>query len=256
MTYYDSQSGLHLPVHNETEIQLMLDVRNYETSFVAHNLSKDRLEAEELEEKLVALQQKGIHGAILPQTKFPRDVRNLHTLSMICPPNFCVVLDSGESNKESNLVDDGMHKANKVSKHYSRVLNYGEGLEAILQSSIDKKFHTTLSVDVGETKEPPIALANTIASKIDAHGGCDYIWISTNENDNGTDLMVPIAEELVYLDVAGATIKSRLMVDAVNEDVVEDTLFAGVNKYVICDENQIEMVESLAEDQGKTLLRT
>ena len=251
--YYDSQSGLHLPVHNETEIKLMLDVRNYETSFVAHNLSKDRLEAEELDQKLVALQQKGIHGAILPQTKFPRDVRNLHTLSMICPPNFCVVLNSGESNKESNLVDGSMHKAKKVSKHFSRVLNYGEGLETILQSCIDKKFHTTLSLDVGETKEPPIALANTVASKIDAHGGCDYIWISTNEN--GTDLMVQIAEELMYLDVAGATVKSRLMVDAVNEDVVEDTLFAGVNKYVISDENQIEMVESLADDQGKALLR-
>jgi hypothetical protein len=91
---------------------------------------------------------------------------------------------------------------------------------------------------------------------IDATGGCDYIWISSEQKETSVaDTMVQVCEELVYLDVAGATIKSRLLVDSVNEDMLEDIMFAGVNKYVIDDETEAEIVETVAKDQGKALLR-
>ena len=262
-TYYDSQSGLHLPVHDETEIKLIWNATDGYNGkpFVAQNLSKDRLEAENLAETLHRFVQTGIHGVILPPIKFPRDVRNLQLLATIAPPNFVVIANTASENTQT--VDDGLRKARdgSSSSTLSKVLRYnsegdGEDLVESLQQSAG--LHTTLAIteDAFDGVEP-IALANNVASTIDASNGvgCDYIWISA-EKEDCSDTMVQICEELVYLDVAGATIKSRLLVDSWNEDMLEDILFAGVNKYVVKDESQMELVESVAAEQGKSLLRS
>jgi len=277
-TYYDSQSGLHLPIHDETEIRLFLDVRDghkqndnneNELPFVPHQLNKDRVEADWTEEKLQRLVQQGIHGVILPAIKFPRDIRNLQTLSVIAPRGFVFLSDNSSETSDSNSIDDGLLKAQKLSSsanNFSKVLRFQneEGFRDILQRSIDKGLNTTLALteDVyagGENDVEPITLANNIAAMIDASGGCDYIWISSEqqkkENTTVGETMVQVCEELVYLDVAGATIKSRLLVDSLNEDMLEDIMFAGINKYVIDNENQAEMVEITAKEQGKALFR-
>lgn len=270
-TYYDSQSGLHLPVHDDSEIRLFLDVRTNSEPYVPHRLSKDRLEADEVTEALQGLVQKGIHGLILPQIRFPRDVRNLHTLSVIAPSGFCVLTDTSETTSDSDMIDEGLLQAKEASStatNFSKILEYRnndeEGCRVTLQQSTDKGLHTTLSVGeeiyAGEGGDgEPITLANNIAAMIDASGGCDYIWISANKEENKTatvaDIMAQVCEELMYLDVAGATIKSRLLVDALKEDMVEDIMFAGVNKYVIDNEDQAELVDTVAKEQGKTLLR-
>jgi hypothetical protein len=283
--YYDSQSGLHLPVHDETEIRLFLDVRgghqqqnvgnndddDGKLPFVPHKLNKDRVEADYVSEKLQRLVQQGIHGVILPAIKFPRDIRNLHTLSVIAPPGFVFLSsNSSETNdSNSNSVDDGLLKAKQLASsdtNFSKVLQYqnNKDFQETLQRCVGKGLHTTLSVkeDVyagGVDDVEPITLANNIAAMIDASGGCDYIWISSeHQNEKNTsiaDTMVQVCEELVYLDVAGTTIKSRLLVDSLNEDMLEDIMFAGVNKYVIENENQAEMVKTVAKEQGKALLR-
>ena len=277
-TYYDSQSGLHLPVHDETEIRLILDARNHESSqqqpFVPHTLSKDRVEAEELSEKLQELALRGIHGVVLPAIRFPRDVRNLHTFSVIAPSGFVILSesndnDSSSSSSKTNNADDGLLKANELSSPdtiFSKVVRYSNetSLREALHRLVDRGLHTTLSLtpDTYNDDVEPIKLASNIAASIDDHGGCDYIWVARDHDKgsattaaNSSDTMVEVCEELAYLDVAGATIKSRLLVDAVNQDVLEDVMFLGVNKYIIEDENQIELVESVANDQGKSLLR-
>ena len=40
-----------------------------------------------------------------------------------------------------------------------------------------------------------------------------------------------------------------------NEDIVEDIMFAGVNKYVSDSEDQAQLVDDVANEQGKSLLR-
>ena len=285
-TYYDSQSGLHLPVHDEKEIRLFLDVTNGFNSgagdgdeklpFLPHRMSKDRFEAEEVLEKLHHLIQQGIHGVILPPIKFPRDVRNLQTLSVVAPPNFAFLLSdsNGEENLndgKTNAVEDGILKPQENPSDpaiFSKILNYtgGEESQNSLQRCVQKGIHTTISVKedayAGDNNEDikPIALANNIATMIDATGGCDYLWISSKNRSevytsNISDTIVEVCEELIYLDVAGASIKSRLLVDSLNNDMLEDILFAGANKYVIADKAQGEMVEDAAEQQGKSLLR-
>ena len=277
-TYYDSQSGLHLPVHNETEITLFLDVRgghdeignHIKSPFVPHKLSKDRVEADEVSDKLQQLVQQGIHCVILPAIKFPRDIRNLQTLSAISPPGFVFLSGGSSGTDDSKNVDNGLLQAQELSSsdtNFSKIFRYrsGEEFQQSLQMSVNKGVHTTLSVtedvyagDGGDVE--PITLANNIAAMIDKGGGCDYIWISSEQRkENNTtigDTMVEVCEELVYLDVAGAPIKSRLLVDFLNEDVIKDIMFAGINKYVIHHEDQVEMVESTAKEQGKELLRS
>ena len=283
-TYYDSQSGLHLPVHDEKEIRLFLNVTNGHkedndespvTPFVPHQLNKDRVEADEVSDKLQRFVQQGIRGVILPPIKFPRDIRNLHTLSAIAPPDFFFLCNSsgpagdGEknANSKSNNVDDGILKTKDYSSsttsatNFSKVLQYenDDEFQDSLQRSVEKSLHITLSITeniyTGDDDDiEPITLANNIASMIDARGGCDFVWISSSSK-NKADTMVQVCEELVYLDVAGATIKSRLLVDSLNEDMLEDLMFAGVNKYVIDNENQVEMIENVAKEQGKSLLR-
>jgi len=274
-TYYDSQSGLHIPVHNETEIRLYLDVTDgygdddskRKAPFVPQKLNKDRVEADEVSEKLQELVQQGIHGVILPTIKFPRDIRNLQTLSVIAPPNFVFLLNKtrDETNNESNNVDDGLLNAkdHASSTIFSKVLRYRneDGFRESLKRSVERGLHTTLSVTKDRYYTEPITLANNIAAMIDANGGCDYIWLSSGEESNEeatalADTMVEVCEELAYLDVAGATIKSRLIVDSVNEDMLEDIMFAGINKFVVDHENKTEMVESVASEQGKILLRS
>ena len=285
-TYYDSQSGLHIPVHNEKEIRLFLDVHSSYDTFVPHQLYKNRDEANEMSDKLNRLVQVGIHGVIFPVLKFPRDLRNLQTLSVIAPPNFFFICSSGKTTSSIDNNDhDGILKAKGYSSstNFSKIFRYdnskkdGDGikLQSSFKKSVENGNHTTLMLteDIygsdNNCDVEPITLANNIASMVDTEGGCDFIWISSKTKDNvdntikdpstdvlfGADTIIQICEELLYLDVAGATIKSRLMLNPSHEDVLEDSMFAGVNKYVIDSEDQIEMVEDAAKNQGKSLVR-
>mmetsp|Transcript_3112 Transcript_3112/g.3503 ORF Transcript_3112/g.3503 Transcript_3112/m.3503 type:complete len:326 (+) Transcript_3112:99-1076(+) len=289
-TYYDSQSGLTLPVHDEKCIRLFLDIsKNNDndelsttsTPFVPHQLNKHRDEADEMLDKLKRLVAMGIGGGIiLPPLKFSRDLRNLKVLTAIAPSNFFLLCSRGQTTSSNGNNDDVMLNDKGFSAssiNLSKIFQYDnnngdeEMFHNAFQNSIRKDLHTTLSITqdiyVSENSRDlePIKLANNIASTIDAKGGCDFIWISSkrkagddtpsgNPPDLVADSMVQVCEELIYLDVAGATIKSRLLVDSLNEDTVQDTMFAGVNKFVIDNEDQVEMVETVAKEQGKILL--
>ena len=111
-----------------------------------------------------------------------------------------------------------------------------------------------------------IAIASRTATRLDRHGD---IYMQLEAPDDNADAAIRLCEELVYLDVAGPTIKSRLLLDISNPEVVEEAMFSGVNKFVINggdgddddddeDEQQksiIETIEEIAKEQGKCILR-
>lgn len=277
-TYYDSQSGLHIPVQNEKEIKIFLNVsqgrRDGERSSaspwsVPHQLHRNRDEFEEVREEMEALVRRGINGLILPPLQFPRDVRNLRTLTAI-DPGFSFLYSCAGQSLRRQLVDAAasMERTNDAISSLSLILEYGHNaddddekeertrLQASLNQAQQDGLHTTLSI--AETvyasgDVEPITLANTVGTLIDTVKGCDLIWISSSSKSK--DAVVSVCEELIYLDVAGPTIKTRLLVDVVDEDILEDIMFAGVNKYVIDDESQVEMVEKVAMEQGKSIVR-
>ena len=286
-TYYDSQSGLHIPIHNEKEIRLFLDINHYNRKnkeiFMPNQMYKNVDEADEMLDKLKHLVENGVHGLILPELKFPRDIRNFQTLSDIAPSGFTFICSSSEttSTNDNNHDIKGYSSSTNLSKifRYDNSANKNNDTDATdfqgsFQKSIKNGHHTTLmitdeSIYTNDSDDvDPITLANNIASMIDTKGGCDFIWISSKgsnivteheipltNSSMGVDTITQICEELLYLDVAGATIKSRLLIDLMHEDVVEDAMFAGVNKYVIDSEEQIEIVEAVAIEQGKYLVR-
>lgn len=93
---------------------------------------------------------------------------------------------------------------------------------------------------------------------MDNTGGGDYILLSPevfDSDDSCADAMVQLCEELSYLDVEGATIKSRLLVSAMTDDQLEECLMMGISKYIVADETGLDMLRSIVEEQGKQLIR-
>lgn len=177
------------------------------------------------------------------------------TLSAIAPKDF-IFFTSGTKTIANST--SGVVTPSSVSMIVDFPSNHDQGvddLESNIKEHVLEGTSTTISLQhiINNNDEiSPIALANKIATLLDNTGGGDYIWTA---NTKDADDMIQICEELMYLDVAGKTIKSRLMVDATNEEVVEETMFAGVNKFVIDNDRQIDAIEEIVIDQGKTILR-
>jgi hypothetical protein len=260
-TYYDSQSGMHIPIHKEQEITLILNKSQEDTSissssFVPAQLYKEDASSD-MPEKLQSLKSQGIHGVILPPARFPRDIRNLQTLSHIAPPNFMFF---------SSFATLSQQPLSSIPTSLSMLLEYSAsdaGLEESMKWHVKSGMKTTISIRETIYKNgEPISIASQIAKLIDMTGGVDFMWLccgggspSSNKENIDADDVIRLCEELVYLDVAGPTIKSRMVVDSTDPEIVEETMMSGVNKFVIEDEGQVQVVEDIAKEQGKIILR-
>lgn len=236
---------------------------------VPHHLYKNQDDSGDMIDKFEVLSGQGIHGVILPPIQFPRDVRNLKTLITIAPPTFAFLYSCASQDLLPHLADMASLKTaddHDITSNLSVLLEYRNNddgtdeemkyLHASLAQARQNGLHTTLSISEAVyvcDDVQAIKLANAVGTMIDTVQGCDLIWISSQSKSN--DAIVPICEELMYLDVAGPTIKSRLLVDSVDEDILEEIMFAGVNKFVIKDESQIETVDNVAVQQGKFIVR-
>ena len=259
-TYYDSQSGLHVPVHNESEISLFLNLCQDNTFIPRHLYKEDS--SSDMPDTLRELQQiHGVHGLVLPPATFPRDARNLQTLSYISPPGFQLFSfitpsqNSGSNNNISVLVPYE-HNPTTTSQDDDDSSST-EQLVASLKQHVKAGLQTTFVLQLNElVDEEPIMVANQIASVIDEHGGGDALWLtmSSTDGDPPPDDILEMCEELAYLDLPGATVKSRLIIDAVNEEVVEEVMMFGVNKFAIDNLDMVPVVREIAEEQGKELL--
>ena len=200
-------------------------------------------------EKLLDLKTRlGISGVILPPSDFPRDVRNLQTLSNIAPPSFVFFSALNHANAQSLASVDCVNSILEFSEEKSVHLHNR------MKQHVEGGIKTMLSIPDSMYDREPISIANQVATLIDLTGGVDYVWLS-GSSDLDADDVVRLCEELAYLDVAGPTIKSRLVVDSSDAEVVEETMFAGVNKFVIENEDQVSIVEEVATEQGKRISR-
>jgi hypothetical protein len=291
-TYYDSQSGLHLPVHNDQEIRLFLNLnpptkvsvvsqQQLADIVIPHQLYQSRDEADEMREHLETMvTQWGIHGWILPPLQFPRDIRNLKTLSTLTPSGFSFLYSQHVNEMNQTALpllpppppQQQFHheNMNTINSHIStcccsRVLSLGQlDLLECMQKRVQDRQSTTLWIqqDHYQNLEAAISLANQVATIIDSLGGrgCEYIWLSHSDHDDSDDKVVQVCEELIYLDVAGPTIKSRLLVDVGrnnnnndDDDIIESVMMAGVNKFVIQNVSQVDRIERIASEQGKRI---
>lgn len=214
-TYYDSQSGMHVPIHNQGEISVFSYVTN--TS------------------ELDSIQKAGMNGAILRADDIfiPKDVDEFEIFSRFLPPYLSA---------QWNIIVDYNHDSFKNGEQLNRLRSYtSDGLK------------TTISLlDSPNYVKDPIEVANGVAQLIDATRGGNFVLLG---GDSHIDDVVALCEELVYLDVPGPTIKSRLIVDLShsdesNDQLMEETLRIGVNKFVIR-ENWSERFQDSVDKFGK-----
>lgn len=246
--YYDSQSGLHLPKHNETEISIFLDISKQnlgKNSFLPTQLYKE--DSSDVPGKLEAMRKEGVAGICLPPITFPRDIRNLQTLHHVAPDGFRFIASM-----------DAMPPAD-IASSLSIMLEFPDevGMQSAqeaLTTKVQNSFHTTLRLgeavcDGGNA----MSVASRLATMIDNGGGVDWIWITPNSEICDEDDMAELCEELMYLDVAGPTIKSRIIVDSVKEEIIDEMMLMGINKFALKEDFQIDVVEEIAKAQGKRM---
>ena len=216
-TYYDSQSGMHVSIHNQDEISVFAFVTN--TS------------------ELDSIQKAGMNGAILHANDIiiPKVMDTFEIFTRFLPPypspQWNLVVDYNDESIKGENVLDRLHSCG------------ADGIK------------TTISLmDSSNYVKDPIEVANGVAHLIDATRGGDFVLIGGHSH---VDDVVALCEELVYLDVPGPTIKSRLIVDLSHSDdskdqLMEETMRIGVNKFVI-QENWFERFKDSVDELGKRM---
>lgn len=259
-TYYDSQSGIHVPIHNENEITLIIDKgcpTKHQTAFIPPQLYKEDMSSD-MPDILQDFVKHGIHGIRIPPLKFPKDVRNLKVLSNIVPSTsfYTYVPMVPHSQKlPTNLSGVSIILDFQSLLETSKEGETEDENEAAPASSYEG-FVTTIALGEEECSSgEPISIANQVATLIDTRNIGDYLWLSHNEDVDADDV-IQLYEELIYLDVPGPTVKSRLIVQTSDDDLIDEAMMSGINKFVIENESQIRSVEEIAKDQGKEILRS
>ncbi|KAL3938708.1 MAG: hypothetical protein SGBAC_006441 [Bacillariaceae sp.] len=251
---------MHVPIHNVQEISIILDKSqedtNLATSFVPAHLYKED-PSSDMPEQLANLHAMGVQGVILPPISFPRDVRNLQTLRNIAPSTeFMFFASAKDVQSASPALKD---------PNLSLVVNFDveDGSSNEELNLDDIRSTTTIALlHVGQEDQNPISIANQVATWIDATKGGDFIWVPCGEGSD-SDSLERLCEELSYLDLVGKTVASRLIIggggsnaagSTVSKELVEETMFSGVNKFVVCKEDDISLISEIAEAQGKSIL--
>lgn len=215
-TYYDSQSGLHVALHNEREISLFFDWRQSHRRISMVNDWK----------------ASGVQGLIVNELEtlgeLPTAFR-LFSYSTPPPPEF--------ESRFSHIIPY-THLDNKEVSLPGKSITFELGDECFDQE--------------------PILIANHVARVIDEIMSTTmqdetFLWLAQSSSIDA-DRVLSLCEELMYLDLPGSPVKARLLVNATEDEVVEETMLLGVNKFVASQQEQIEWVKDLAKQQGKNLV--
>jgi hypothetical protein len=272
VTYYDSQSGMEVPVNNEDEISVFFDHRNGGGSPDTNTNTTMTLEQ---------IQEAGFQGVLWPPPTLATETTP--STSVAANNGFTLFIDS-ESDLEKiqldldhvNLVFEYMDDDDSNSN--SNSTSTSPSLQKRLAAHVDHGTNTKTTIGLFDAcyyQRDPILVASGVATLIDKTGGGDFIWVQPsnnykNEDNEGgegegegeeDDSIIDLCQQLSYLDVAGPTIKSRLIVTAQSEYQVEECLNIGVNKFVfqhhdqhrITSPNGVKWFGDMVEEQGKQI---
>lgn len=241
-TYYDSQSGIHVPIHNDAEISVYLEW-------------SDDLDAnaETLTQRISWMKASGFHGVkFSSQSLVAGGKEHLDAMTILAssPPEFDLFAPTLSHNEIAS------YPAGVIPVFDYADTSSTSGM-ASLSDYVARRSKSCLWIgDLPSMSYDPIELANGIASLIDATGGCEFVWLGQNQNrTTSAEDTVQLCEELSYLDVRGPTMKSRLVVDlrhADAEETAEECLLMGVNKFVV-EEDALQVLRDIVQKSGKDL---
>eukprot|EP00978_Attheya_sp_CCMP212_P018771 scaffold51837_cov56-Attheya_sp.AAC.3 len=270
-TYYDSQSGLHIPIHDETQIQVYLN---------APLVCPEQQQQQQQQFKIILQTaiDRGMAGALIRNNDPDMLFQSLASLLSPAERDFTLCVPAAPTTTVSDMAvpnihvstmfeyrddDDGKDEEEEdVEATTTNVASLEESLSQHMSRMGTTGIHTntraaTTSIGLFQNElyeKDPILVASNVASVLDAvgAGGGDLLWLlrrpaPNNHEHNGSmgdddddynddeedDALVALCQELAYLDVTGPTMKSRLVVDASSPDQVEECLFMGINKFVL-----------------------
>ncbi|KAL7523978.1 hypothetical protein ACHAWF_000768 [Thalassiosira exigua] len=251
-TYYDSQSGRHVPVHDETKIAAYLRC------------------GAGFRECLTTAGASGMAGVIvkLPQKSTENEEDGISALLRSLASN----MGNEKSTIFSRLPPAALRNnpLETVPANINLCFEYeeGEDIHATIAASGLRDFSIGIFDPTYYRDEDPITVASRVANAIDASaegGGGSYVSnilldpdaaSGKIEGDFDPDDLVRLCEELSYLDVTGPTVKSRMVVAAVNKDQLEECLGMGISKFIVGDNEgrSLDMLMNAVEEQGKELV--
>lgn len=282
-TYYDSQSGQHVTIHDESKITAYLrsvDRTVTTTGAAALSLSSAILEA---------TKEMGMAGSVI---SMPQQLQQQDESGMV---GFIESLGSS-SNVFLHILPSQYHDLvvkNEMQLRKNHTIfptninlcfeynNDGDYISSNVQSAMTTFDGIQTSIGIFHLKylldDDPMLVAAQVASLIDTTsefgGTISNILVAPiiMDNDDDTTLtsyddeLVQLCEELSYLDVPGSTIKSRLIVPTVSGDQLEECLQMGITKYIIdassgdddgseSVESRLDMLRDAVEENGKELI--
>ena len=243
-TYYDSQSGQHVPIHDENKIHGYLIGNNKNST----KSPKDVVQS---------AKSMGLSGTLLPpiipQKRDVIDPSAGDTWFLHLPPSLYERLSFDEIVDGNKLIE-----CVNLCFEYDGKQGSAEKLSDIIHRVRDD-YGNRVSVGVFNADcyaEDPIMIASDIANIIDATGCCSQVLLSPEGVVDPDDLR-SLCEELSYLDVPGPTVKSRLAVQVMNEEQVEECLQMGASKFLVQDNgDHLDLLERAVNSAGKELVRT
>jgi hypothetical protein len=247
-TYYDSQSGMEVPINNEDEISVFFENSRNELGGIS---SSDDMTLEQIQEA-------GFQGVLVPPS---------HTEDALAmaPTNMAGVgVGVGVGFTLFVSIDSRrLEETNRYPDHVNPVFEYIEDSTSSLQKRLAAHVENGTKTSIGLFDpclyhQDPILVASGVATLIDKTGGCDFIWVQPKPNNEdlggeGDDSIIDLCQQLSYLDVAGPTIKSRLIVTANSEYQVEECLDIGVNKFAVHHPASVKWLGDMIDEQGKQI---
>ena len=281
-TYYDSQSGQHVSIHDESKITAYLRNvdRTVTTTTGAAALSSSAKEMGmagsviSLPQQLQLQQDGGMVG-------FMESLGSSSSIFLhILPSQYYDLVVTKEKHHHRN--NDTIIPSN-INLCFEYNNDNGEHISSNVQSAMTNFDGIQTSIGIFHPKylldDDPMLVAAQVANLIDTTfefgGTISNILVAPimimDDNDDTTTLtsyddeLVQLCEELSYLDVPGSTIKSRLVVPSVSGDQLEECLQMGITKYIIdasdddgtgreSVEGRLNVLRDAVEENGKELI--
>jgi len=235
--YYDSQSGKHVPVHDETHVDIL----------VAANRGKN--EEDDIfvsADQLLAWASQGVSGVKLDcpqQSSSSGDVTSL-LQGLSVPEHFQLWLPHGV-----------MAEPTDINQHVVQWVEYDsenkEQMQSVVADLASAKLWSAIICRDAESLDAMLT-ASGVASTLDETKGGNYVYLVGQESD----AIIELAEELGYLDVEGPTLKARMVIDLTEiqddpDEALSECMIAGINKFVV-KPDRLQWVSDLVQEQGKT----
>jgi hypothetical protein len=269
-TYYDSQSGQHVPIYDESKVFAYL------RSSIEYTAADQGGKVATIMDLMNAHKTLGLAGSVVNFSHKDGGTDGSESLSLLqMLSNINEHLATRDETQEGTVfirlseahqltatqqlptftLPSNFNICYEYSDNATRVTTITGHATTLRQSSIGI-FDPTYFL-----YRDPISIASGVAKLIDAtaSNGSSISNIILDpplpdDTESCDDEMVRLSEELSYLDVTGPTIKSRLIVAAHNTECIEECLNIGISKFIVTDKHALHILWESVVETGKQLI--